>query len=254
MPSYSGAALMSRAVVRYVARFPQERIGADGFCEQCRSSTADESPGDTTVVNLLFGTRLIGHDEVCPICGSVLQSKWFWIGVPIIPLGKYRVIWMKQGLFSTNRYTGRRLRTSGDVEVARLARDLRSGLTEKLPGFCTFLTDTNPILHAPWPGTRAKFALSVAFLGDRFQILFSASESTLRAKREILTHGCVPAAILAVVEVLGHIEARQLVIDLHRNALLSFRPRTTAVFREASTVPDPRTHRTLRWEAEGTPT
>jgi hypothetical protein len=252
---------------QYLERFPQEKIGPDAFCQQCRSVTTDESPGDTTVVNLVFGTRLIGHDDVCAVCGSVLQTKWFCIGIPIIPLGRYRVVWLKpremalgeafwesvkQGLGSTYPYNGRRLRTSEDQEVANLARDLRSMLAEKLPAFCRFLTDANPMLHAPWPDTRAEFALSVIFLGDRFQILFFAPQTTLRAERKVLTRGGIPAAISAVVEVLGHIEARRLVVDLHRNGLLSFRPKTTAVFREASTAPDPRTYRTLSWTRDST--
>ena len=88
----------------YLARFPAERIGADGFCAECRGKTTDESPGDTTVVNLVFGTHLIGHDDVCPVCGSVVQTKWLQIILPVIPLGRYRVVWLHGG-----RYIGRRL-------------------------------------------------------------------------------------------------------------------------------------------------
>src|SRR5688572_11184505 len=44
----------------YWRQFPAERLGTDGFCATCLSQTTDESPGDTTVVNFFFGTRLIG--------------------------------------------------------------------------------------------------------------------------------------------------------------------------------------------------
>ena len=72
----------------YCRQFRSMEIGADGFCAVCRQETTDESPGNTSLVNLV-GTRLVGGDNVCPACGSVVQTKWFWIGVPIIPLGRY---------------------------------------------------------------------------------------------------------------------------------------------------------------------
>jgi hypothetical protein len=94
---------------QYWMRFPAERVGTDGFCEDCRAKTTDESPGDTIVVNFVFGMRLIGHDDRCAACGSVLQTKWLQIVLPIIPLGRYRVIYLEKGLLS-GRYVGRRLR------------------------------------------------------------------------------------------------------------------------------------------------
>lgn len=95
-------------VEQYWKQFPSERIGDDGFCVSCRNQTTDESPGNTTVVNLIFGTRLIGHDEQCSACGSLLQTKWLQIILPIIPLGQFRIIYLEKGLFS-GRYVGRRL-------------------------------------------------------------------------------------------------------------------------------------------------
>ena len=235
----------------YLAQFPQEQIGVDGFCQRCRSSTMDEPPGNTTTVNLVFGTRLTGHDDKCPTCGSVVQTKWVWIGIPIIPLGKYRVIWTgpaKGWLHVTQPYIGRRLRNLEDAQAANMARELRSELARKLPAFSKFLTDNNPILHAAWPGTQGKCALSVVFLGDRLQILFSISESTIQAKRDVLMRDGIHPAISAVGAILCAIEARRLVVDLHRNGLLSLRPTTTAAFREASMAPDSRTFRTLDWD------
>src|SRR5882724_9963961 len=94
---------------QYWMQFPNERVGGDGFCTACRSQTTDESPGDTKTVNFVLGTRLIGHDDQCSACGSVLQTKWLQIVLPIIPLGQYRVIYFERGLLS-GRYIGRRLR------------------------------------------------------------------------------------------------------------------------------------------------
>jgi hypothetical protein len=94
---------------QYWVQFPVERVAADGFCAACRSQTTDESSGNTTVVNFIFGTRLIGHDDRCSACGSLLQMLWLQIGLPIIPLGRYRVIYLEKDLFS-GRYIGRKLR------------------------------------------------------------------------------------------------------------------------------------------------
>jgi hypothetical protein len=94
---------------QYWTRFPSERVGGDGFCAACRSQTTDESPGDTSTANFMFGTRLIGHDDRCSACGAVLQTKWLQIVLPIIPLGRYRVIYLERELLS-GQYVGRRLR------------------------------------------------------------------------------------------------------------------------------------------------
>jgi len=94
---------------QYWTQFPAEKVGGDGFCASCRSRTTDESLGDTRTVNFVLGTRLIGHDDRCPACGSVLQTKWLQIILPLIPLGRYRVIYLERGLLS-GHYIGRRLR------------------------------------------------------------------------------------------------------------------------------------------------
>ncbi len=100
-----GVAVPSRE--EYWKRFPSERIGPDGFCAGCRATTTDESPGNVGTV-CQVGTRLIGHDKVCPACGAVLQRKWVCIGLPLIPLSKFRVIYIESNpLFS--RFIARKL-------------------------------------------------------------------------------------------------------------------------------------------------
>jgi hypothetical protein len=91
------------------ARFPSEEIGLDGFCASCRSQTTDESPGNTGTVNFIFGTRLIGHDDQWPTCGSWLQTLWLQVLLPVVPLGRYRIIYLDRHLYS-GRYVGRKLR------------------------------------------------------------------------------------------------------------------------------------------------
>jgi hypothetical protein len=100
---------------QYLAKFPSEKIAKDGFCAKCHDETTDESPGDTRTVNFILGTRLIGHDDRCPTCGSVLQTKWWQFFLPLIPVGKYRVIYIERALLR-NRYIGRRLRERDSKE------------------------------------------------------------------------------------------------------------------------------------------
>ena len=98
----------------YLERYPSEKIESDGFCGDCRSQTTNESPGNTRSVNFIFGTRLFGFGDRCPACGSVIQIKWIWIGLPIIPLGRYRVIYLDGNYDITlayhQRYIGRKLK------------------------------------------------------------------------------------------------------------------------------------------------
>jgi hypothetical protein len=93
---------------QYWDQFPLERIGPDGFCAGCRAQTTEASPGDTSTMNLAR-TRLIGDRDPCPACGSVIPTKWFCLIVPIIPLGRYRIIYLEKGLLHS-RYIGRKLR------------------------------------------------------------------------------------------------------------------------------------------------
>jgi hypothetical protein len=180
----------------YLSHFPSERIAADGFCAECRSQTTDESPGNTTTVNLVFGTRLSGHDDICGVCGSVLQTMWFWFVIPIFPMGKYRVRWVENG------YIGRRILTPEDFEVSELAQELCTELANKVPSLATFLSAASPILYAPWPGTEGKCTLTLNFVGDRFEILLFDSQKAVHAKREIPTRGGMRLAISEVTKLL----------------------------------------------------
>jgi lipopolysaccharide-induced tumor necrosis factor-alpha factor len=73
------------------------------FCPTCRAETTDEDAGSTTTVNAV-GTKLFGHGDPCPECGSVVQSKCFCVFFPVIPLGKYRALYA-----TPTRYYSRRL-------------------------------------------------------------------------------------------------------------------------------------------------
>ena len=100
----------------YWKRYPGERITESGFCVDCVQQTTDESPGSTYLHISLggFGTALSGDDDLCPACGSVVQSKVVWIIVPVARRGRYRVIYLNQGDWGQPRlgnFVGRRLKT-----------------------------------------------------------------------------------------------------------------------------------------------
>ncbi len=97
-------------VSQYLTRFPADRVGGDGFCAECRIKTTDESPGNTITFNFLFGSRLIGCEQRCPVCRSVEQTLWLQVGLPLVPLGKYRVIYFRDG-FLDSQYVGRKVQT-----------------------------------------------------------------------------------------------------------------------------------------------
>jgi hypothetical protein len=86
------------------------------FCRACVEETSDVSAGSTTTVNGV-GTTLYGSASRCPDCDSVIQTKWFCIiYVPIIPLGRYRVLYASPSQYLSRQLGGqpRRLRDEED--------------------------------------------------------------------------------------------------------------------------------------------
>jgi hypothetical protein len=96
----------------YWKRFPGERMTPSGFCESCVGQTTEESPGSTRSMLPGFpiglGTCLFGEDDPCPACGSIIQSKLLLVVVPVVRLGRYRVIYL--GGRGEGQYIGRRLK------------------------------------------------------------------------------------------------------------------------------------------------
>jgi hypothetical protein len=83
---------------------PQEWLAQIGFCYDCWSQTTDESPGNTTTFNLI-GTSLTGEEGKCSVCASTIRTKHFWLIVPLVPVGRYRVI-----RYGPTTYVGRKLK------------------------------------------------------------------------------------------------------------------------------------------------
>ena len=94
-----------------------------GFCARCAMETSDESPGNINSVNgigtALMGTRwFVRGLDPCPVCGSVIQSKWFTLGFGVTRLGTYRILYTRKGLTSSRFYGRRLLSDYGATAVA----------------------------------------------------------------------------------------------------------------------------------------
>jgi len=78
-------------------------VYGDRLCAGCLASTTECAAPGSLALNIVFGTRYMGALERCEECRSVVRTLWFWIFVPLIPLGSYRVV-------STDgrRFVGRR--------------------------------------------------------------------------------------------------------------------------------------------------
>ncbi|TCC47702.1 hypothetical protein E0H75_23400 [Kribbella capetownensis] len=64
---------------------------ADPFCGRCTAMTEVTTAPSTFTVSMI-GTSLLGWGSRCQECGSDGRVLWFIFGIPLIPLGRYRVI------------------------------------------------------------------------------------------------------------------------------------------------------------------
>jgi len=75
-----------------------------GFCKDCLEATTSKSPGSTYTFNGI-GTRLYFARDRCPSGHSVVQTKFIVVlRIPLIPLGRYRLIFTGR-----TRYVGRQV-------------------------------------------------------------------------------------------------------------------------------------------------
>ncbi len=101
--------------------------GPVDFCDACIEATAPYHTGGTFRLNGI-GTTLFGQDHPCPQCGSVVSRLWFCVlFIPIVPLGRFRVLWLSSG-----RFLSRAVRRVGSPPYPRENADLatlREGLS-----------------------------------------------------------------------------------------------------------------------------
>ena len=93
----------------YWHQFRDEWMESIGFCYRCWAETTDESAGQSMTLNFV-GQRLIGSEDPCEVCGSVVQTKWFCVIAPLVRIGRYRVIPGPR-----NEYIGRKLKNQAAV-------------------------------------------------------------------------------------------------------------------------------------------
>jgi hypothetical protein len=99
----------------YWSQFPSEWMATVGFCYQCWTDTTDEWPGPSLTFSG-FGTRLLGHDEPCSTCGSIIQTECLCIFAPLFPLDRYRVIRTGRGQYIGKRVANPKFDSLSDCE------------------------------------------------------------------------------------------------------------------------------------------
>ncbi len=106
-------AVATRRALRAEARPSQDAAPqqASPFCRACIDATTAEAAGPISSVNGV-GTVLLGKDDPCSECGSVIAMKWRFVFVPVKALGRYRVVHFKtgRGVMKTQMFYSRRLK------------------------------------------------------------------------------------------------------------------------------------------------
>jgi hypothetical protein len=75
-----------------------------GFCDSCISQTTAEHVTGTFMFRSLVGLRLLGFGKHCEKCNSIIKRKWFWLVLPLFPLGaKYRVLQLSRLRYQTRK-------------------------------------------------------------------------------------------------------------------------------------------------------
>ena len=113
-----------------------------GFCQTCADGTTAQDAGSTTTLNGI-GTRLYGGGSRCPLCASIVQTKFFCLlFIPLIPLGRYRVRYV-----SPKRYLSRKLivKSTSPASLATNAAKFSTGPSHKSQDERWALQNENPM-------------------------------------------------------------------------------------------------------------
>ena len=68
------------------------RSAASTFCARCTGATLDKPVTGLFTARHIMGVRLVGSSRRCDECGSIIKTRWFWLFIPLIPFGSYRVL------------------------------------------------------------------------------------------------------------------------------------------------------------------
>ena len=67
------------------------------FCDRCLRTTTSESTGNLRIGNGIGLTIMkVRGQKPCRECGSEVARVWFMFGCPLIPLSRYRVLWIDE--------------------------------------------------------------------------------------------------------------------------------------------------------------
>jgi hypothetical protein len=86
---------------------PREQIYGQGLCPECMAGTLDEEAPPALAHDVFYGTRYMGASQSCDRCHSVIRTLWFWLLLPLFPMGSYRLVFIDHQSF-----VGRRTRLS----------------------------------------------------------------------------------------------------------------------------------------------
>jgi len=84
------------------------------FCDACEVDTIALNTGNLVTVNLIGKTWGLRKFKRCATCGSVERNMWFIIGIPIIPLGRWRVKYLAR-----NKWVARKMMKSSFPDFAK---------------------------------------------------------------------------------------------------------------------------------------
>ena len=86
--------------------------GPKGFCAECLAQTTDESSGNLFRFNGI-GYSFVGRSNKCPNCASIVQRRVVTLFfLPLIPAGKFRVLYPAAGSLLNSRFYSRRVKVS----------------------------------------------------------------------------------------------------------------------------------------------
>lgn len=75
-----------------------DRQGVYPFCGSCTDETVPWIAPNTRTVNGT-GTHFYGAADPCPRCGSVVKQLYMcFLGIPIAPMGRFRIITLSRSL------------------------------------------------------------------------------------------------------------------------------------------------------------
>ncbi len=91
-----------------------DRVPEKPFCDACQLDTIAINTGNLITVNVIGKTWGLRKFNRCPTCGSVERNMWFIMGLPVIPLGRWKVKYLAR-----NKFVARKMMKSSFPDFAK---------------------------------------------------------------------------------------------------------------------------------------